>query len=122
MEYGLIKVAAGVPAVKVADVAYNVQQIESLIAQAEGKGVEIIVFPELCITGYSCQDLFREQLLLDKAEEGLLLLEGEQLDAGPVQAAQVLPLSQRAAGFPRRLQPRPCKHLRISHFVPVLPG
>ncbi|MBR1388831.1 MAG: NAD(+) synthase [Prevotella sp.] len=74
MEYGLIKVAAGVPAVKVADVAYNVQQIESLIAQAEGKGVEIIVFPELCITGYSCQDLFREQLLLDKAEEGLLLL------------------------------------------------
>ena len=70
MKYGFIKVAAGVPVVKVADVEYNVQQIESLIAQAEGKGVEIIVFPELCITGYSCQDLFREQLLLDKAEEG----------------------------------------------------
>ena len=69
MKYGFIKVAAGVPAVKVADVEYNVQQIESLIAQAEGKGVEIIVFPELCITGYSCQDLFREQLLLDKAED-----------------------------------------------------
>ena len=74
MTYGFIKVAAGVPAIKVADVAYNVQQIESLIAQAEGKGVEMIVFPELCITGYSCQDLFREQLLLDKAEEGLMLL------------------------------------------------
>ena len=74
MKYGFIKVAAGVPVVKVADVEYNVQQIESLIAQAEGKGVEIIVFPELCITGYSCQDLFREQLLLDKAEEGLMLL------------------------------------------------
>ena len=73
MKYGFIKVAAGVPVVKVADVEYNVQQIESLIAQAEGKGVEIIVFPELCITGYSCQDLFREQLLLDKAEEGLML-------------------------------------------------
>ena len=53
MKYGFIKVAAGVPVVKVADVEYNVQQIESLIAQAEGKGVEIIVFPELCITGYS---------------------------------------------------------------------
>ena len=51
MKYGFIKVAAGVPAVKVADVEYNVQQIESLIAQAEGKGVEMIVFPELCITG-----------------------------------------------------------------------
>ena len=74
MKYGLIKVAAAVPVVKVADVEYNVQQIESLIAQAEGKGVEIVVFPELCITGYSCQDLFREQLLLDKAEEGLMLL------------------------------------------------
>ena len=55
MKYGLIKVAAAVPVVKVADVEYNVQQIESLIAQAEGKGVEIVVFPELCITGYSCQ-------------------------------------------------------------------
>ena len=74
MKYGLIKVAAAVPAVKVADVEYNVQQIESLIAQAEGKGVEVMVFPELCLTGYSCQDLFREQLLLDKAEEGLLVL------------------------------------------------
>ena len=74
MKYGFIKVAAAVPAVKVADVEYNVQQIESLIAQAEGKGIEMIVFPELCITGYSCQDLFREQLLLDKAEEGLMLL------------------------------------------------
>ena len=74
MKYGLIKVAAAVPVVKVADVEYNVQQIESLIAQAEGKGVEMVVFPELCITGYSCQDLFREQLLLDKAEEGLMLL------------------------------------------------
>ena len=74
MKYGLIKVAAAVPAVKVADVDYNVQQIESLIAQAEGKGVEVMVLPELCLTGYTCQDLFREQLLLDKAEEGLLVL------------------------------------------------
>ena len=74
MKYGFIKVAAAVPAVKVADTEYNVQQIESLIAQAEGQGVELLVFPELCITGYSCQDLFREQLLVDKAEEALLVL------------------------------------------------
>ena len=74
MKYGFIKVAAAVPAIKVADVNYNVQQIESLIAQAEGKGVEVMVFPELCLTGYTCQDLFREQLLLDKAEEGLMIL------------------------------------------------
>ena len=74
MKYGFVKVAAAVPAVKVADVDYNVQQIESLIAQAEGRGVEVIVFPELCLTGYSCQDLFKEQLLLDRAEEGMMML------------------------------------------------
>jgi len=74
MKYGFVKVAAAVPAVRVADTAYNLQQIESLIAQAEGKGVELLVFPELCITGYSCQDLFRQDLLLEKAEEALMIL------------------------------------------------
>jgi len=74
MKYGFVKVAAAVPAVKVADVEYNVQQIESLIAQAEGRGIEVLVFPELCITGYSCQDLFKEQLLLDHAERAVLTL------------------------------------------------
>ena len=66
--------AAAIPGVRVADVDYNVQQIESFIAQAEGKGVEIIVFPELSLTGYTCQDLFRQQLLLDKSEEAILKL------------------------------------------------
>ena len=74
MKYGFIKVAAAVPAVKVADVAYNVQEIERLIGMADGEGVEILCFPELCLTGYSCQDLFKDQLLLSKAEEGLLML------------------------------------------------
>lgn len=74
MKYGMIKVAAAVPTVKVADVAYNVGQAESLIAQAEGQGVEIMVLPELCLTGYTCQDLFKQQLLIDKAEEALLVL------------------------------------------------
>jgi len=74
MKYGFVKVAAAVPAVKVADVEYNVQQIESLIAQAEGRGVEIMVLPELCVTGYSCQDLFKQQALIDRAEQGVMLL------------------------------------------------
>ena len=74
MKYGFVNVAAAVPVVKVADVDYNVQQVESLIAQAEGRKVEVIVFPELCITGYSCQDLFKEQLLLDRAEQGIMML------------------------------------------------
>ena len=74
MKYGFVKVAAAVPAVKVADVEYNVQQIESLIAQAEGRGVEIMVLPELCLTGYSCQDLFKQQALIDRAEQGVMVL------------------------------------------------
>lgn len=74
MQNGFIKVAAAIPSVKVADCSYNVQQIESLIAMAEGKGVEVIVFPELCITGYTCQDLFKQTLLLEQAETSVLML------------------------------------------------
>ena len=74
MKYGFVKVAAAVPAVRVADVAYNVQEMEKLIAVADGEGVELLCFPELSLTGYTCQDLFQEQLLITKAEEGLLHL------------------------------------------------
>ena len=74
MKYGFIKVAAAVPAVRVADVEYNVQEIERLIGLADGEGAEVVCFPELCVTGYSCQDLFKEQLLLSKAEDGLISL------------------------------------------------
>ena len=72
MKYGFIKVASAVPVVHVANCRQNTKEILSLIAQAEEQGVEVVVFPELCITGYSCQDLFRQQLLLDSAEASLL--------------------------------------------------
>lgn len=74
MQHGFIKVAAAIPPVKVADCEYNILQIENIVAQAEGKGVEIIVFPELCVTGYTCQDLFRQTILLEKAETAILML------------------------------------------------
>ena len=74
MKYGFITVAAAVPEVKVADCSFNLLQVENLIAQAEGKGVEIIVFPELSLTGYTCQDLFRQNLLIEQAENALLML------------------------------------------------
>ena len=53
MNYGFVRVASAIPAVKVGDCKYNAQQIESLIIQAEGKGVEIICFPELSTTPHS---------------------------------------------------------------------
>ncbi len=74
MNYGFVKIASAIPSVQVANCQYNIEQIESLIIQAEGKGVEIICFPELSITAYSCQDLFQQQLLLDEAEMALIQL------------------------------------------------
>ncbi len=72
MNYGFVKVAAAVPRVKIADCKYNAGQLESLIAIADGKGVQIIAFPEMCITAYTCGDLFGQQLLLEEAEMGLM--------------------------------------------------
>ena len=72
MNYGFVRVAAAIPNVKIGDCKHNAQQIESLIIQAEGKGTEIICFPELCITAYTCGDLFAQQILLDDAEMALI--------------------------------------------------
>ena len=74
MNYGFVKMAAAVPEVHVADPKFNVQAIENLVLQAEGRGVEVICFPELSLTGYSCGDLFCQQLLLDEAEMSLIHL------------------------------------------------
>lgn len=97
MNYGYIKVASAIPSVKVGDCQFNLQEIEQMIARAEGQGVEVIVFPELSITGYTCQDLFRQQLLLDVAEQSVLMLLDftRQLDiivivGAPVQVGMIL--------------------------------
>ena len=74
MKYGFVKVAAAVPHVRVADCKYNTEQIENLMAQAEGQGVEVLCFPELSVTAYTCQDLFHQQLLLEETEAALLKL------------------------------------------------
>lgn len=71
---GFVKVAAAMPVVKLADSSSNTVALENLMLQAESQGVEVIVFPELCVTGYSCQDLFHQQILLEEAEAALLKL------------------------------------------------
>lgn len=72
MKYGFVKVAAAVPVVKVADCKFNAQETEKQIVIADGKGVQIIVFPELNMTSYSCGDLFEQSLLLEQAEFALM--------------------------------------------------
>ena len=74
MKYGYVTVASSIPSVKVGDVAFNILNIESAIAEADGKGVEVITFPELSLTGYTCQDLFRQGTLIDATEAGVLRL------------------------------------------------
>ena len=74
MKYGFINVAAAVPAVKVADTLYNVEETKRMMADADAQNVEIICFPELGLTSYSCQDLFDQQLLIEEAEQALISL------------------------------------------------
>ena len=71
MNYGFIKTATAIPDCKVADCLYNSGQIIELLQEADRQEIEIIVFPELCITGYTCGDLFGQPLLLDEAEAAL---------------------------------------------------
>ena len=80
MEQGFVKVAAGTPAITVADCKSNTKAILELIREMETQHAKIMVFPELCITGYTCQDLFLQRRLLDSAWESLLYLAEETQD------------------------------------------
>ena len=71
MNYGFVKVAAAIPSVKVADCHYNTQQIIQQLEEAEKAGVEVVIFPELSITAYTCADLFAQQLLLEESIKAL---------------------------------------------------
>ncbi len=71
MEFGFIRVAAATPRVKVADVDANVEEICRMAEIAENEQVSILAFPELSVTGYSCGDLFAQELLVSRAEEGI---------------------------------------------------
>lgn len=72
--FGFLKVAAAVPHVQVADCDFNIDRIAALAEEAARRGVEIVAFPELAITAYTCGDLMLQPTLLDAAEEGLAAL------------------------------------------------
>ena len=83
MEHGFVKTAAVTPKIRVAQPEYNGTEIIRLMKEAAEKGAKIIVFPELCITGYTCGDLFLQELLLKRAKETLFRIADatEELDA-----------------------------------------
>ena len=84
MRHGFIKVAAATPDIRVADVDYNKGQIIKQMDEAAEAGAKIIVFPELCITGYTCSDLFLQDILLNSAKKALVEIaeHTKNLDAG----------------------------------------
>ena len=71
MKDGFICVAAGTPKIRVADCRFNAEQIFTMMREADKQGVKILALPELCLTGYTCGDLFLQDTLLDGAAEGL---------------------------------------------------
>ena len=77
MKQGFVKAASATPSIRVADPVYNAQAICAQAKEAAEHGAKIVVFPELCITGYTCNDLFLQNLLLEKAKEALLTIAEE---------------------------------------------
>ncbi|MBQ8374777.1 MAG: NAD(+) synthase [Clostridia bacterium] len=71
MEYGFVKVAAVSPKLQLADVKFNTMSIEAEIAKQAKEGVEVLVFPELCLCGYTCGDLFLQPFLIEKCKDAL---------------------------------------------------
>ena len=71
MKDGFIKAAAGVPLCTVADVAANTNEIKRLIAKADEMKINLLALPELCVTGYTCGDLFFSEALLTAAKTAL---------------------------------------------------
>lgn len=83
MRDGFVKVAAVTPKIRVADTVYNAEVISAAIKEAAAQGAKVIVLPELCITGYTCSDLFLQEQLLQSAKEALLNIakDSKEVDA-----------------------------------------
>lgn len=74
MDFGFLKIAAATPGVKAGDCSHNIARIAGLIREADRQGVSVAAFPELCITGYTCGDLFGQPFLIEQAERALARL------------------------------------------------
>ncbi|HWS28867.1 MAG TPA: NAD(+) synthase [Clostridia bacterium] len=98
MDYGYVRCAAAVPQIKVGDPNFNAEEIIKLLLRGADEGISVMAFPELCVTGYTCGDLFHQSALLDTAENALCkILAGTKLC--PVLAAVGLPVRANGALF-----------------------
>lgn len=132
MKHGFVKVAAMTPKIRVADPVYNAKEICKGIEEATVKGAKIIVFPELCLTGYTCNDLFLQELLLTQAKEALHIVadatEGSdalvfvglplEKDQKLYNVAAVLQDGEVLAFIPKKYIPSYAEFYEARHFTP----
>ncbi len=131
MKHGFIKAAAVTPKIKVADPLYNAEEICKRMDEAIEKGAKLIVFPELCITGYTCGDLFLQELLLEEAKQALIRIAAHTKDKDalifvglPIEknqilynVAAVLKNGEVLAFIPKRFIPNYAEFYEARHFA-----
>jgi len=136
MNYGFVKVCAATVKIKVADTQFNTKAIVSAIRQASGQGAQIIVFPELCITGYTCGDLFNQRVLIQSVEECIAEIAGQTKDisalcfiGAPVSnsgrlynCAVVLDKGEILGVVPKTNLPNYGEFYELRHFYPAEKG
>lgn len=129
---GFVKVAAATPKIKVADTVFNAKAIVDIVREADGKGAKIIVLPELCMTGYSCHDLFLQDKLLNSAKEQLLYVAENTADTDALvfvgmplekdnklyNVAAVLKSGELLAFVPKSCIPAYGEFYETRHFTP----
>ena len=132
MKQGFIKAAAVTPKIKVADPHYNAREIGKGIEEAVGRGARLIVFPELCLTGYTCGDLFLQELLLTQTMDALSEVAAATEDSDALvfvglplvrnhklyNVAAVLQDGEILAFIPKRNIPSYAEFYETRHFEP----
>ena len=132
MKDGFLRTACATPQIKVADCGFNAQQIITMAETAVDNGASLVVFPELCITGYTCSDLFLQKTLLLSAEKALgdiaektahldaLILVGLPVRRGAAlyNCAAVLSKGKILGLVPKRNIPNYSEFYELRHFTP----
>ena len=132
MKDGFLRVASATPHIKVADCTGNSQKIIAMAKEAAENGASLVVFPELCITGYTCGDLFLQRALLNSAQENLkvIIKETKELDcvilvglpvranSGLYNCAAVICRGELLGLVPKKYIPNYSEFYELRHFTP----
>ncbi|MHB1314062.1 MAG: NAD(+) synthase [Christensenellales bacterium] len=133
MKYGFLKVAACTPAIRVADCTYNGQKILELMKECAAAGVKLLVLPELCLTGYTCSDLFFQETLIKSARKELenICADSQDLDmvtilgvpvahSGKLYNCAAVICHGKVLGFiPKACVPNYSEFYELRHFAPA---